>query len=231
MFDAIAPRYDLLNRLLSFGIDQWWRRRAVEMLREERPQRILDVATGTADLAIQAARSLDPETVVGVDLSEEMLRRGRRKVARQGLAEQITLLEGDALDLPFEDGSFDAALVAFGVRNFEELEAGLREISRVLRPGGTLIVLEFSWPRTPIIRTLYTLYARYVLPLVGRLISGDPEAYTYLPASARAFPDGIDFLHHLRAAGFTDLVWRSLTFGIAALYRGRLPAGANADGN
>lgn len=223
MFDAIAPRYDLLNRLLSFGIDQWWRRQAVEMLREERPRRVLDVATGTADLAIQAARTLDPEAVVGVDLSEEMLRRGRRKVARKGLAGQITLREGDALDLPFEDGSFDAALVAFGVRNFEELEAGLREIGRVLRPGGTLVVLEFSWPRASVIRTLYTLYARYVLPLVGRLISGDPEAYTYLPASARAFPDGIDFLHRLRAAGFTNLVWRSLTFGIAALYRGRVP--------
>ncbi len=222
MFDRIAPRYDLLNRLLSFGIDQWWRREAVEVLRAERPSRVLDVATGTADLAIRAARVLDPDEVVGVDLAAEMLHIGRRKVAREGSTRTITLHEADAADLPFADASFDAALVAFGVRNFEDLQAGLREIARVLRPEGTLVVLEFSWPRTPVVRQLYSLYARYVLPLVGRLLSGDAGAYAYLPASVRAFPDGNDFLRRMEVADYHDLKWRPLTFGVASLYRGRV---------
>lgn len=219
MFDAIAPRYDLLNRLLSFGIDRLWRKRAVAMLRVDRPQRILDVATGTADLAIEAL-ALHPQKVVGVDLSEEMLERGRHKVRRLGEAGRVTLQRGDAERLPFSDAQFDAVLVAFGVRNFEHLEQGLREIRRVLRPGGAVVVLEFSRPRAFPVKQLYGAYSRHVLPRVGQAVSGDEGAYRYLPASVAAFPDGADFLERLRAAGFADVRWKPLTFGIASLYKG-----------
>lgn len=220
MFDAIAPRYDLLNRLLSFGIDQWWRRQAVDLLRPLRPQRVLDVATGTADLALMTARRLEPSAVVGIDIAEQMLRVGRDKVRAEGRTEQVRLLRGDAAQLPLEDAAFDAALVAFGVRNFENLHAGLTGIRRVLQPGGALVVLEFSQPRTPVVRELYWLYSHYVLPLIGQLLSRDDAAYRYLPASVDVFPDGVDFLARMQAAGFTDLRWRPLTFGVASLYMG-----------
>ncbi len=222
MFDRVAPRYDLLNRVLSLGIDQWWRRRAVAWLEEERPARVLDVATGTADLALLAAKKLPgaPE-VVGVDISEPMLMRGRVKAARQNLAGRVRLLRADAADLPFEDDVFDAALVAFGVRNFENLHAGLTSIRRVLKPGGALVVLEFSTPRVPVFRQLYGFYSRHVLPRIGRLLSSDAAAYEYLPASVEIFPDGPDFLARMRAAGFEDAAWRPLTFGVASLYKGR----------
>ncbi len=221
MFDAIAPRYDLLNRLLSFGIDQWWRREAVRAIAPLRPRHVLDVATGTADLALMAARMMEPERVVGVDIAEQMLRLGRRKVQRRRRSGQIVLKRGDAADLPFEENTFDAALVAFGVRNFEDLEAGLRGIRHVLRPGGTLVVLEFSRPRAPVIRALYRFYSHHVLPRIGRLLSTDAGAYRYLPAPVGAFPDGVDFLHRMQAAGFEELRWRPLTFGVASLYQGR----------
>jgi demethylmenaquinone methyltransferase/2-methoxy-6-polyprenyl-1,4-benzoquinol methylase len=225
MFDRIAPRYDLLNRVLSFGVDQWWRRRAVAALREalgnRPPARILDAATGTADLAIRAAQTFDGAEVVGVDLAEEMLRRGRRKVRRRGLAGRVELERGDATALSFSGDVFDGALVAFGVRNYEDLGAGLRELHRVLAPGAALVVLEFSRPRTPGVRQLYDLYARHVLPRIGRLVSGDAEAYRYLPASAEVFPDGAAFLRRLRAAGFRSTRWCPLfPFGIASLYVG-----------
>ena len=220
MFDAVAPRYDLLNRVLSFGIDTWWRRQATGLLEEEEPRRLLDVATGTADLALAAARRFPKAEVVGVDIAEEMLTRGREKLA--GLEGRVTLQRGDASELPFEDDAFDAALVAFGVRNFEDLHAGLAGIRRVLRPGGTLVVLEFSRPRAFPIKQLYALYSAYVLPRIGRLLSQEGGAYTYLPASVAAFPDGFDFLGRMEDAGYTDLYWRPLTFGIASLYRGRV---------
>ena len=225
MFDRIAPRYDLLNRLLSFGIDQWWRRRAIAALRKALhgvpPARLLDVATGTADLAVQAAETFGHTEVVGVDIAEEMLRIGRRKVQQRGLAERVRLESGDATALSFEDAVFDGALVAFGVRNFEDLDAGLGEMRRILRPGGALVVLEFSRPRTPLFKQLYAFYSRYVLPRIGQLISGDTEAYRYLPASVAAFPDGPAFLRRMRHVGFRDLRWRPLfPFGIASLYVG-----------
>ncbi len=223
MFDTIAPRYDLLNRILSLGIDRYWRTRAVRLLADEQPTRVLDVATGTADLAIKAEKMLHPREVVGIDLSAEMLQYGREKLDRLGLSTRISLVQGDAETLPFDDDAFDAALVAFGVRNFEDLEAGLRGIRRVLRPGGTLVVLEFSRPRTPPIKQLYAWYSRHVLPRIGGALSPDQAAYEYLPNSVAAFPDGADFLDRMDNSGYTDLLWHPLTFGIASLYRGVVP--------
>lgn len=222
MFDAIAPRYDLLNRVLSMGIDQRWRVKAVRMLADVSPKRILDVATGTADLAIKAL-SLGPEKIVGVDISEEMLRLGREKVDALGEASRIELRRGDSERLPFSDNQFDAALVAFGVRNFEDLEQGLREIRRVLRPGGRLVVLEFSQPRAFPIRQFYSFYSRHILPRIGGAVSGDKGAYEYLPESVAAFPDGGAFLERMAHCGFDHLEWQPLTFGIASLYRGDVP--------
>lgn len=223
MFDEIAPRYDLLNRVLSGGTDVRWRKKAVRFLEEAlkgKPARLLDVATGTADLALDTLR-LGPGEVVGVDLSEGMLALGREKVAARGLHGRIRLLQADAAALPFEDAAFDGALVAFGVRNFEDLGAGLGEIRRVLKPGAPLVVLEFSRPRTPGVKQAYEAYSRHVLPRVGRAVSGASGAYDYLPESVAAFPDGPAFLEELRRAGFADLAERRLTFGVASLYRGR----------
>lgn len=223
MFDTVAPRYDLLNRLLSGGVDRYWRSRAVRTLRDEQPARVLDVATGTADLAIKVQRTLHPRETIGIDLSTEMLRLGRTKVDRKGLSPRISLLEADAAALPFEDASFDAAFVAFGVRNFEDLDAGLGDIRRVLRPGGTLVVLEFSRPRAFPIKQLYAWYSQHVLPRIGGILSPDQGAYEYLPSSVAAFPDGPDFLDRMADSGYADLLWRPLTFGIASLYRGTVP--------
>jgi demethylmenaquinone methyltransferase/2-methoxy-6-polyprenyl-1,4-benzoquinol methylase len=222
MFDSIAPQYDRLNRVLSLGIDQLWRRAAVRWLGQGRPQSILDVATGTGDLAIQAL-TLGPERVVGIDLSEPMLAVGRRKIAALGESDRITMTQADAADLPFEDDTFDAALVAFGVRNFENLDAGLAEIRRVLRPGGALVVLEFSTPTLPVFRELYFWYSKYVLPLIGALVSGNRGAYEYLPESVRAFPYGEAFLRRMRGVGYEHAEARPLTLGIASLYRGVKP--------
>lgn len=222
MFDAIAPRYDFLNRVLSLGIDRQWRRQAVKLAGrsiQRSPRRILDVATGTADLAIEALK-LGPEEVVGVDIAEEMLGVGRRKLRERHLDHRITLQRGDAEALAFEDGAFDIVLVAFGVRNFEDLGAGLRELRRVLRPGGALVVLEFSHPRAFPMKQLYGFYSSQVLPRVGRAVSGDSGAYEYLPESIRAFPDGEDFLRVMEEAGFGRRLQKRLTFGIASLYRG-----------
>ena len=224
MFDEIAPRYDLLNRVLSFGTDVWWRKRAVAWLDEalgaHRPDRLLDVATGTADLAV-AALKLGPREVVGVDLSDGMLEVGRAKLRAKGLDRRITLIQGDATHLPFEDGTFDGALVAFGVRNFENLEAGLAGIRRVLRPGAPLVVLEFSQPTAFPVKQGYAFYSKHVLPRVGEAVSGSSEAYEYLPESVAVFPAGEAFLDVFRAAGFRDAEAKPLTFGIVSLYRGR----------
>lgn len=223
MFDEIAPRYDLLNRVLSFGTDRWWRKRAVAFLGEalpSRPRRLLDVATGTADLAV-AALTLGPEEVAGVDISEGMLHLGRQKLAKRGLQNRIRLVQADADALPFDDAHFDAALVAFGVRNFEDLRAGLAGIRRVLKPGAPLVVLEFSHPTAFPVKQVYEAYSRHVLPRVGRAVSGSDEAYTYLPESVAAFPDGADFLREMAAAGFRDTAAKPLTFGVVSLYRGR----------
>lgn len=225
MFDTIAPRYDLLNRVLSLGIDQRWRTKAIQLLADDQPERILDVATGTADLAIKAEQMLHPREVVGIDIAEEMLRFGREKIDDLGLSQRIRLQRADAANLPFEDGSFDAALVAFGVRNFEDLNAGLRDIGRVLRPGGSLVVLEFSQPRSFPMAPLYRFYSRHILPRIGGALSQDEGAYEYLPESVAAFPDGADFLARMAAAGYEQLTWTPLTFGIASLYKGYVASG------
>jgi demethylmenaquinone methyltransferase/2-methoxy-6-polyprenyl-1,4-benzoquinol methylase len=219
LFDSIAYRYDLLNHLLSGGIDVYWRRKAIESLRPASPKTILDIATGTGDFALAALR-LKPETIVGIDISEEMLRHGRAKLRRRGVDGRITLHSGDAEKLLFEDGMFDAAIVAFGVRNFEHPDAGLREIHRVLRPGGTLVVLEFSRPRAFPFRHVYRFYFLTLLPLIGRIISRHREAYRYLPDTVMEFPDGSDFLHILEQNGFTHTTMQALTFGIASIYTG-----------
>lgn len=217
MFDDIAPRYDLLNRVLSMGIDQLWRDEAIRLLEEDSPRRILDVATGTADLAVKALK-VDPEKVVGVDISEEMLARGREKIRDMGLEDRIELRTGAAEKLPFSDAQFDAALVAFGVRNFEDLGRGLREMRRVLTPSGRLVVLEFSQPRAFPVKQLYQFYSHVVLPVIGRVVSRNEEAYRYLPASVDVFPSGESFLERLSEAGYMKAEWKPLTFGIASLY-------------
>ncbi|MDX1429009.1 MAG: bifunctional demethylmenaquinone methyltransferase/2-methoxy-6-polyprenyl-1,4-benzoquinol methylase UbiE [Rhodothermales bacterium] len=219
MFDSIAPRYDLLNRVLSLGIDQSWRRKMVATLarRCPSPKRILDVATGTADVAIELRR-LGPEAVVGVDISEEMLAIGREKVRDVGAGGVITLATGDAQQLSFQDDHFDAVTVAFGVRNFEQLGEGLREMARVLRPGGAVVILEFSSPQRAPMKQLYAFYSRHILPRVGRVVSGDKGAYTYLPESAAAFPFGERMARIIEEAGFEEVEVRPLTFGIVTIY-------------
>ncbi|MBS1582977.1 MAG: bifunctional demethylmenaquinone methyltransferase/2-methoxy-6-polyprenyl-1,4-benzoquinol methylase UbiE [Bacteroidetes bacterium] len=219
MFDSISPRYDLLNRLLSLGTDQGWRRKVIRAVGQEPVGHLLDVATGTADMAIQAAAVAG--RITGADISAGMLAQGREKVRQAGLAERITLVQADAADLPFADGTFDAITVAFGVRNFEDLERGIAGMARVLRPGGRLFVLEFSKPRKAPFKQLFRFYFHRVLPLVGRLVSKDSAAYTYLPQSVDAFPEGPAFEAVLRRCGLRDVRARPLTFGVATLYTAR----------
>jgi demethylmenaquinone methyltransferase/2-methoxy-6-polyprenyl-1,4-benzoquinol methylase len=218
MFDRIAPRYDLLNRLLSAGIDVRWRRRAADELAARGPSRVLDLCTGTADLLLEALLRDADLRGVGVDLSEGMLRRGGEKLLRGGLAGRTSLVAADGEGLPFASGSFGGALVAFGIRNIADRERALREIHRVLRPGGRLVVLEFSMPKG-LLGKAYRLYFRHVLPRVGAWISGDAEAYAYLPASVGVFPDPPAFGAMLERAGFADVRWTRLTGGIAHLHR------------
>lgn len=218
MFDGIAPTYDALNHLLSLGIDRGWRRKVVKMAAGNSPRAILDVATGTGDLAIALARKIPEAHVVGVDISENMLALGREKVARRELDERIVLRAGDAEALGFEEGEFDCVTVAFGVRNFGDIPKGLREMQRVLRPGGSCFVLEFSEPTVPLFSRVYRLYFHSVLPWMGRLISRDRAAYDYLPRSVDAFPAPERFSEMLREAGFTAIRVRKLTFGVAYIY-------------
>ncbi|GAA4416311.1 bifunctional demethylmenaquinone methyltransferase/2-methoxy-6-polyprenyl-1,4-benzoquinol methylase UbiE [Nibrella viscosa] len=220
MFDNISPRYDLLNHLLSGGIDIYWRKKAIRQLKPYAPQTILDVATGTGDFALEAL-ALKPRKIVGVDISEGMLAIGREKMRKRGVDRIIEMRSGDSERLPFTDNEFDAVIVSFGVRNFENLLKGLRDIHRVTRPGGVCLVLEFSKPRGFVFKRLYSFYSNTILPLVGRLISNDQSAYTYLPESVQAFPDGPDFLRVFEAAGFTNTKWIPLTFGVASIYIGQ----------
>jgi demethylmenaquinone methyltransferase/2-methoxy-6-polyprenyl-1,4-benzoquinol methylase len=222
MFDGISGRYDLLNRLLSMGIDIRWRRVALRMLRERGiPGRVLDVATGTADLALALAADLPEAEVIGVDLSEGMLGVGRQKVERNGLRARVRLEQADAENLPFEDGAFDAVTVAFGVRNFENLDKGLGELQRVLRPGGHLMVLEFSRPTSPLVKGLMNLYSRSLMPALGGWLSKDRAAYAYLPASVQVFPEGAAFEERLSRAGLQPLRQRRLSMGISSVYIAR----------
>jgi len=219
LFDSIAYRYDLLNHLLSGGVDLYWRRRAVEELKDPAPGLILDVATGTGDFAIAASR-LDPDRIIGIDISEEMLTIGRAKISRRGLGETIELRSGDAEGILWDGKPFDAAIVAFGVRNFQNLERGLSEMHRVLRIGGRIVVLEFSQPTHRLFKRLYFFYFRRILPLIGKLISRNDEAYAYLPATVMKFPEGPAFLETLRTVGFSRTEQHRLTFGIATVYLG-----------
>ena len=217
MFDNIAHRYDFLNRFLSMGIDKGWRKKAIAMLAEHKPKRILDVATGTADFAL-ATMELNPDEVIGVDISEGMLEIGREKIAKQGI-ENIRLESGDSEQLKYEDGSFDAVIVAFGVRNFENLEKGLGEIKRVLKPGGVAMILEFSKPKG-LFGILFTIYNKTLLPLWGKLFSGDNAAYKYLPESVAAFPEGDEFKAIMKRLQYDKVEDRRLTFGICSIYTG-----------
>jgi demethylmenaquinone methyltransferase/2-methoxy-6-polyprenyl-1,4-benzoquinol methylase len=218
MFDGIAARYDLLNHLLSLGIDKGWRRKAIREVASVSPKAILDVATGTGDLAIQAAKTIPEAHITGVDISVGMLDVGRKKVAAQSLAQAISMQEGDSESLPFKDHAYDAVMCAYGVRNFEHLEAGLREMHRVLRPGGKLAILEFSKPKGFPMSQAFAFYFKFVLPTVGRLVSKHSRAYTYLPESVAAFPEGNTFCELLTSCGFTQAKARPLTFGITTLY-------------
>jgi len=219
LFDAIAYRYDFLNHLLSGGVDFYWRRKAIDTLLDLQPQRILDVATGTGDFAIAALR-LKPREVTGVDIAEKMLSIGREKIERLGATGVIRLMTGEAEHLAFPDNGFDAAIVAFGARNFEHLRQGLAEMRRVIRPGGRLVILEFSKPSAFPFRQLYFFYFRRILPLLGRVISGDRAAYTYLPETVMQFPEGDDFLTILRELDIQRPKEKRLTFGIATIYTG-----------
>lgn len=224
MFNRIAPHYDLLNRVLSLGIDQIWRRKAIGFLKEGNPKQILDVATGTADVALETAKTLNPERVVGLDIAVEMLEIGKVKVKKQGLQQIVTLQEGDSENLPFEDNTFDAITVAFGVRNFENLEQGLQEMNRVLKDGGRAVILEFSKPKVFPFKQLYHFYFKNVLPLIGKLTSKDPKAYRYLYESVQAFPEGNAFINILEKTGFKSNRCIPLTLGICSIYLGEKSA-------
>lgn len=223
MFDSIAPAYDFMNRAMTLGIDRRWRRKAVGMVEATCPKAILDVATGTADFALQLARSMPEATITGIDLSEEMLAFGRRKVEQAGLTDRIELRKADCLALPYANASFDAITVAFGVRNFEQLAKGYAEMARVLRPGGILCVVELAVPGSKLVRPFYNLYTRAVIPAVGRIVSSDSRAYTYLPQSIAAMPGGSRMLDIMREAGLTDARLTPLTFGVCAIYTARKP--------
>lgn len=220
MFDSIAHRYDFLNRFLSAGIDISWRKKALGLLKQSKPKMILDVATGTADLAIMAADILKPNSIVGIDISPKMLDAGRIKVKDKLLEKIITLKQGDSEAINYPNHSFDAVTVAFGVRNFENLEKGLSEICRVLKPGGQLVVLEFSKPKIPLMSQLYKMYMKYVTPIFAGWFTKNKTAYIYLNDSIRAFPEGKDFLTVMQKTGFKQTTCKPLSLGISTIYTG-----------
>jgi demethylmenaquinone methyltransferase/2-methoxy-6-polyprenyl-1,4-benzoquinol methylase len=221
MFNDIAPKYDFLNHFLSLGIDRVWRRKVIRRIVKDNPREVLDIATGTADLAIMLAKKLPEVRIIGVDLAENMLEVGRQKVSNLRLLNRISLKQGDSLALPFGNDSFDTAMVAFGVRNYENPVKGMEETHRVLRKDGKFYVLEFSLPRRFPMVQLYRLYFKGILPLIGRMVSGHKEAYTYLPDSVSAFPDGNDFILLMEKAGFKSCKFKKVSFGIATIYEGQ----------
>jgi demethylmenaquinone methyltransferase/2-methoxy-6-polyprenyl-1,4-benzoquinol methylase len=220
MFDNIAFRYDFLNSLLSLGIHKGWRKKCVKKLAILQPALILDVATGTGDFAIECVK-LHPKKITGIDISEGMMQFGREKIKKLGLDKLIELQKGDAETLDFEDNSFDAITVGFGVRNFEHLEKGLKNLCRILRPGGSLVILEFAYPRKFPVKQFYTFYFSYVTPVIGKLFSKDSRAYSYLPESVKAFPDNERLVAILKQCGFKEVAFQSLSFGIAAIYESK----------
>ena len=221
MFDTIAPRYDFMNRFLSAGIDISWRRKAIKFLRKDKPKLILDVATGTGDMAIMATKMLNPEKIAGIDISEGMLEIGRKKIEKEGLQAKIELFNGDGETINFERNTFDGVMVAFGVRNFEHLEKGLAEMYRLQKPGSQLVVLEFSKPRMPGVRAFYDLYMGVIAPQMARWFSQNKQAYQYLNKSAKAFPDRQNFVDILNKTGYTATRWKPLSLGICCIYTGR----------
>lgn len=223
MFDSIAPAYDWMNRAMTFGVDKSWRRKAVSMVAASKPGHIVDIATGTGDLAIALANKMPYASVTGIDLSQGMVDIGRTKVTAAGLDNRIDLLTADCLDMPFEDSSTDVITVAYGVRNFEHLDRGYAEMFRVLKPGGLLCVVELSTPVNPIIKPFYKLYTKFIIPTVGRMVSKDSRAYSYLPESIAAVPQGDDMLRLMRDAGFIDTKFKRLTFGVCTIYTGHKP--------
>ena len=229
LFDRIASSYDRLNHLLSLSIDRRWRRKAVCMLAgqpagsEKDGVQVLDVAIGTADLTLELLRQHKAAHVTGLDLSREMMRIGEQKVAKKGLEGCVTFEQGSALEMPYADASFDAVTCAYGVRNFSDMDKGLSEMWRVLRSGGELMILEFSYPDNRLVRWAYDLYFTHILPHVGNMLSRDKGAYTYLNRSVRSFPYGEAFAEHLRQACFTGITFRPLTFGITTIYHARKP--------
>jgi demethylmenaquinone methyltransferase/2-methoxy-6-polyprenyl-1,4-benzoquinol methylase len=223
MFDRIAPRYDFMNRFLSVGIDKSWRREAIQSFQKDHPQILLDVATGTGDMAIMAAKLLKPSNIIGIDISENMLEAGRKKIQKEKIGTKIDLYSGDGETINFGEDTFDGVMVAFGVRNFENLEKGLSEIFRVLKPGAQLVVLEFSKPRLPVIKQLYNLYMGVVAPQMAKWFNQNKKAYQYLNESAMAFPDRQDFIDILKQTGYSNTECKPLSLGICCIYRGRKP--------
>jgi demethylmenaquinone methyltransferase / 2-methoxy-6-polyprenyl-1,4-benzoquinol methylase len=217
MFNNIAGRYDFLNHFLSMGIDKGWRKKAIAAVAQIKPNTILDVASGTGDMAIAAAK-LQPKKITGIDIAAQMLEVGRKKIAEQNLQQIISLQTGDSELMPFGTGEFDAVMCAYGVRNFEHLEVGLTEMCRVLRPGGKVVILEFSHPTKFPVKQFFGFYFKYILPTLGKLVSKHSRAYTYLPESVMAFPEGKRFCDILLKCGYKDAVARPLTFGITTLY-------------
>lgn len=224
MFDTIAPAYDFMNRAMTLGVDRSWRRKAVETAAQDAPRKILDLATGTADLAISLASRISEATVIGADLSERMIEAGRVKVVKTGLDSRVTLQVADGLHLPMPDNTFDCVTIAYGIRNFASMLDGYREMLRVLRPGGRVVVLELSTPTNPFALGLYHVYTRTLIPIVGRLLSHDRRAYSYLPESIRAVAQGNEMASLMVEAGFTDTMYRRLTFGACTIYTAIKPA-------
>ena len=218
MFDSIAHSYDLLNHTLSFGIDKHWRRAAVRSLQPYAPRQILDVATGTGDFALLAARKLQPADLLGIDISEGMLEVGREKVRKSGLSDVIRFQKEDCQKLTLSDNTFDAVMVAYGVRNFEDLDCGLSEMCRVMKPGGRLVIIELTAPVSFPMKQLFKLYSHVLMPMLGRFISRDSEAYAYLPATMEAFPQGEKMQMILQKAGFREVKFKRYTFGLSTLY-------------
>jgi demethylmenaquinone methyltransferase/2-methoxy-6-polyprenyl-1,4-benzoquinol methylase len=223
MFDKLAGKYDKMNRFLSARTDIGWRKKAIKKLKKDNPQHILDVATGTADMALLACKELKPEQITGIDISEGMLDLGRKKIEKEQLGDKIQLHQGDSETINFEENTFDAVMVAFGVRNFENLENGLAEMYRVLKPGGRLVVLEFSKPRCKAIKGFYNLYMGIVAPQVARWFKQNKEAYQYLNESAKAFPDRHLFIDILKKVGYSETEFEPLSLGICCIYSGKKP--------
>ena len=219
MFNNISSRYDFLNHFLSLGIDILWRKKAIRSLKKHQPRQILDIATGTGDFALEAL-ALNPERIIGVDISSGMLEIGRQKIKRKRVEHLIDMQMGDSEKLSFADNTFDATIVAFGVRNFENLEKGLADMYRVLKPGGKTVIIEFSKPRGFPMKQLYNFYFKSILPAIGKLISKDRSAYRYLPESVDTFPDGRDFLSILDKVGYRQTQCSTLSFGISSIYTG-----------